>query len=166
MTAGDVEVYLKVAQCLLHGLQTASGGSTQAVTDTANSILSKITAEKMTSMDLFGNTTSGTAPYTIDFSQFKPRGHYEYVDMFSDSAYCRYFKCMMWLGRADCAFNLDSLRNARDFILLHACLEQAKVLPTLAEFNRIVSFFVGDMDNFPVVRAESSTSPAWATSTA
>lgn len=150
MTSEDVEVYLKVARCLLHGLQTASGGSTQAVTDMANSIVSKITAEKMTAMDLFGNTMSGDAPYTIDFSQFKPRGHYEYVDLLSDSALCRYFKCMMWLGRADCAFNLDSLRNARDFILLHACIEQGNALQKLAEFNRIVSFFVGDMDNFSV----------------
>jgi hypothetical protein len=149
-TSNDVEIYLTVALALLHGQQAAAGCSNQAVTDTVNLILSKIAAEKMAEMDLFGNTTSGSAPYTIDFSQFKPRSHYELAPYSSDSSLFRYFKCMMWLGRADCAFNLDSLRNARDFILLHACVEQGGVLPTLAEFNRIVSFFVGDMDNFSV----------------
>ena len=149
-TFDDVEVYLTVAQALLHGQQAVTIASSQPVTDTANLILSYIAAEKMAPINLFGNTTSGDAPYTVDFSQFKPRGHYELPTNSSDSSLFRYFKCMMWLGRADCAFNLDSLRNARDFILLHACLEQGKVVPTLSEFNRIVSFFVGDMDNFSI----------------
>ena len=35
----------------------------------------------------------------VDYSQFRPRGHYD------DSAELRRdFRCLMWLGRADCAW--------------------------------------------------------------
>jgi hypothetical protein len=55
---------------------------------------------------------------------------------------------MMWLGRADCAFVIDSLRQLRDFALVGACVEKAGALEALTKINGIISFFVGDVDGF------------------
>ena len=37
----------------------------------------------------------------IDYSQFQPRGHY-----LKTAALARYFRAMMWLGRADTGWNI------------------------------------------------------------
>src|SRR5262249_20770363 len=37
----------------------------------------------------------------MDYSQFKPRGHY-----LKSEELQRYFRCLMWLGRADCGWNV------------------------------------------------------------
>jgi hypothetical protein len=133
----DVSTFLSVAQALLAGNSTVSGNPK------ADSLLALIAAERLDGVpDLFG------IPVVVDFSQFKPRGHYECEGTTASCALSRYFKCMMWLGRADCAFVIDSLRQLRDFALIQACMEKAGVLDDLSKINRIVSFLVGDVDGF------------------
>ncbi len=131
----DAEMYLSVAKALLGGTESVAGNPA------ADTLLSLIANEKLTGCNFFGNSLA------IDFSQFKPRGHYE-CESGGSCTLSRYFKCMMWLGRADCAFNIDSLRQLRDFALIHSCMEKADVLDDLAGINQTISFFVGDVDGF------------------
>ena len=54
-------------------------------------------------MSLFGETRD------VDFSQFKPRGHYA-----GDTALEAYFRAMIWLGRTDLRFlQYDTVRAGR-----------------------------------------------------
>jgi hypothetical protein len=137
----DAEVYLSVATALLDATTPAS--SDQAVLDNVNRIIAAIRGQAYTEMfPLFGLTKP------MDFTQFVPRGHYT-CDPPGATTPCPiadYFKCMMWLGRADCAFVIDSLRQFRDFMLIYDCMDKAGVLQELANFNSVITFFVGDMD--------------------
>ena len=131
----DATTYLNVAKALLEGSATVSDDPE------ANRFLELVNAQNLADTDFFGTKLS------IDFSQFKPRGHYECLRE-SSCEISRYFQCMMWLGRADCAFRIDSLRQLRDFTLIHACMEESGALEALIEINTTISFFVGDMDGF------------------
>jgi hypothetical protein len=137
-TLADAEAYITVAQALLDGNANVSDN------EEANRLLALIAQEELIrDCPFFGDTIA------MDFSQFKPRGHYECSSY--ESSPCtvsKYFKCMMWLGRADCAFNIDSLRQLRTFALIHSCMENADVLDDLAKINQTISFFVGDVDGF------------------
>jgi hypothetical protein len=138
----DVEVYLSVAKSLLNGTTTVSGDAATAAS--ANDLLQKISNEALTTVDDF----FGAKYFTMDFSQFKPRGHYTCQTGQATCDMSNYFKCMMWLGRADCAFQIDSLRQFKDFLLLYDCMDKAQALNDLADFNSVITFFVGDMDCF------------------
>jgi hypothetical protein len=137
----DAEVYLTVASALING--TAPTVGSQRVLSDVNRILTGIKSQVLqNNFPLFGLNK------TMDFSQFIPRGHYT-CDPPAPATPCPisdYFKCMMWLGRADCAFVIDSLRQFRDFMLVYDCMDKAGVLPELADFNSVITFFVGDMD--------------------
>jgi hypothetical protein len=134
----DAETYLLVAQALLSG---ATSYPDNAEVDRFLKLIAK--EELVEACPFFGSTIA------IDFSQFKPRSHYECAEYESSPcAISNYFKCMMWLGRADCAFNIDSLRQLRSFALIHSCMEQAQILDDLAKINETISFFVGDVDGF------------------
>ncbi len=131
----DASTYLSVAKALLEGTTTLPQDPD------ADRFLSLIAGEELTATEFFGNALS------IDFSQFKPRGHYECLGETSCEL-ARYFRCMMWLGRADLAFRIDSLRHLRDFALIHTCMEESGALDVLAGINQTISFFVGDVDGF------------------
>jgi hypothetical protein len=137
----DVEVFLSVAKALLNG--TAGVSADPAVAMPADSLLQLIsTAQGLAEIAFFGKVN------TIDFSQFKPRGHYTCQSGQTTCDMANYFKCMMWLGRADCAFQIDSLRQFKDFLLLYDCMDKSQALNDLADFNSVITFFVGDMDCF------------------
>jgi hypothetical protein len=88
----------------------------------------------------------------IDWSQFKPRGHYT-----KSADLRRYFRTMMWLGRVDVGFNLaqphsafgrpDVERELRDAALLSWLLRRASQLEPLAALDRAIGFLVGLSDN-------------------
>jgi len=91
----------------------------------------------------------------IDFSQFKPRGHY------TDSNYPQladYFKAMMWLGRIEIylippkSFDLppmfkDMQRQIIDALLITELVELSGAQTRYDEIEDLISFFVGDQDN-------------------
>lgn len=137
----DAATFLIVARSLLKGTTEATGDAV------ADQLLQLVAEEKLKGVDDF----FGKKGLAIDFSQFKPRGHYECAYE-TKCALSNYFKCMMWLGRADCAFVIDStdLRMLRDFLLIHTCMKNAGKLDLLSKFNAIVSFFVGDVDGFTI----------------
>jgi hypothetical protein len=82
----------------------------------------------------------------VDFSQFKPRGHYTESETLQ-----RYFRCLMWLGRADTGMNvLETPRQLRSAATLVLALRQAKKVGTLKEMDEIINFMVGRSDNLTV----------------
>ena len=134
-TVSDAKIYLQVASALLSGETSSSAAE-------VNSYLELIEAGQLTDVNFFGNTTA------IDFSQFTPRGHYECQAHVTNCKLENYFKSMMWLGRADCAFVLDSLRHLRSFALIHKCMEDAGMLEKLSRINQTISMLVGEVDGF------------------
>lgn len=62
---------------------------------TIEAIMNLIDKETLSEFELFAGT-----PRKIDFSQFKPRGHYVNKDRYGDDL-IKYFKTMMWFGRTD-----------------------------------------------------------------
>ncbi len=92
----------------------------------------------------------------VDYSQFKPRGHYT-----TRPELMRYFRTLMWLGRADCGFNVlppdlrsglevDDKREARDAALFSRLLAETDGLRRLRAMSNIIDFLVGDTDSLTI----------------
>lgn len=89
----------------------------------------------------------------IDWSQFKPRGHY------TETAQLKYyFRMMMWLGRADLGWNLttpdensglvsDAARERRNAAMLSLILGQTGQMPRLQAMWNIIDFLIGRGDS-------------------
>ncbi|MFH1194738.1 MAG: DUF3160 domain-containing protein [bacterium] len=91
----------------------------------------------------------------IDFSQFKPRGHY------ADEEYpilAKYFQAMMWLGRMEIYLlapesidnNLvpqDIQRQIIDSYLISELIEQSNKIEIVNEIESTIAAFVGEQDN-------------------
>ncbi len=91
-------------------------------------------------------------PRVVDFSQFKPRGHYT-----KNSRLTNYFKCMMWLSRADLAFMLntvsDYISNARmkkAACVLWDCVVNSGMYKEWLFFNSVIEFMVGQSDGMSI----------------
>ncbi len=90
----DLDVYLTVARSLLSEtwptpVASVSGGS---VDSRVADIIDAVAAEAPGELRLFG------AASDYDYSQMRPRGHYE-----DDPVLQRYFRSLMWLGRTEFA---------------------------------------------------------------
>ncbi len=92
----------------------------------------------------------------VDYSQFWPRGHYT-----KSLETLRFFRCMTWMGRADCGWHIlrtrlapgieaDCDRELRDAALLCQLIESTGQLGHLRAINDLLSFFVGRSDNLGV----------------
>jgi hypothetical protein len=88
----------------------------------------------------------------IDFSQFKPRGHYE-----GDEELERYFRSMMWLGRID--LRMIETKDNGSQVFHRRQLETAMGLRALLDeqgdsdwraIDRVVTAFVGEHDYMTV----------------
>lgn len=92
----------------------------------------------------------------VDYSQFRPRGHYtESLELAS------YFRCLMWLGRADCGWVVcpenqtqqsltQSRRELRNAVLLTELLHESGGTYRLNELDNLIKFLAGRSDNFGV----------------
>ncbi len=143
----DVDVYLTVARSLLSGKTEATvtgAGATTQVT----ALLANVKAEKMAGVTLFG------APRTMDFSQFKPRGHYE-----GDETLSRYFRAMIWMGRADLRFlEVDAFatdpakkwiwrpRQVAAALVLWQLTQSSGAMPHWQQANDLITLMVGPVD--------------------
>ncbi len=156
----DVDLYLTVARNLLAGDRAVDNGELLAVASRLNQdreardILQLIEAGRIQNHPALGQATAifgGQRP--IDYSQFKPRGHYA-----KSRALQNYFRAMMWLGRADCGWivapvdprsgiEADSRRELRDAALLTDLLTASKQLKPLDAIDRMIEVFVGESDN-------------------
>lgn len=164
--AKDVDLYVTVARNLLVG-----AGSPEA---------QKVWNGKLTFASKFGQDDAALAllkdvqslklydpfkdpPVRIyggerfpDFSQFRPRGHYTKFQELKN-----YFRCMMWLGRVDCGWNVlpteasrgvksDSDRELRNAIHFCELLRDTNGLKPLKSLDEIIGFMVGKSDNLTV----------------
>lgn len=85
----DLLLYLGVTISLLDG-QLQSTGNSEIDTSISNLIDKAKAASGISQVELFG------VKRQVDFSQFKPRGHYAGSQNLEN-----YFRAMMWLGRVD-----------------------------------------------------------------
>ncbi len=140
----DVDFYLTTARRLLTGdaIPSALGAPTDALVD---AFIGHIAALQMRTVEIFGATRTN-----MDFSQFKPRGHYE-----GDPKLERYFQTMMWLGRIDFRFaEFDPNNGAwifhhRQLVGAHALERLTSADTTMALWNRandLITMMVGPVD--------------------
>jgi len=151
----DVGVYVGVALALLDGAggpkgeQDAAAKPTQhAQSPVVSAILAHIAALTPARIALNGSERD------VDFSQFRVRGHYTKHPQLR-----RYFRAMMWLGRADVGFTLadappvrqsDTQRELRAGAALTLLLEQHKQLDELHAMSSLIDFLVGAVDDVRV----------------
>ena len=138
----DADFYTAVALSLLDGKEVApvAGADAGAIASFVDGAR-KATGQKR--IEIFGVSRN------VDFSQFKPRGHY------TDSAELgRYFRASMWLGRID--FRLIETRSDGSQVFHRRQLEGALALRAIldeqareswARVDRTVGAFVGEPDN-------------------
>jgi len=147
--ASDLNFYLGVALSLLHG--QVGGGEPSGVQDFVNAALA---ADGIETKVLFG------VEREIDFSQFKPRGHYE-----GEAALEKYFRAMIWLGRID--FRLIETqddgsqvfrRQQVDSMLALRALFDEATYDKYLRFDHAISAFVGEHDYMTLQEVEPFTS--------
>lgn len=142
----DVDLHLAVALSLLaDSPQPRVAGADQAAIE--DLFLRARAATGAEPVPLFGR------PREVDFSQFKPRGHYA-----GDRVLERYFRAMMWLGRIE----LRLLEPERGALYLNrrqveAALAIGQLMKSdeaaLAQWRRldtVIRAFVGEEDNLTV----------------
>jgi len=144
----DIDVYITVPRKLLD--QDISAHYPENTT-VVSEILNLIDAEKFDLYPFFSENCK-----EIDFSQFKPRGHYA-----EDEDLSNYFRAMMWLGRIEIyllAPKSDTLycpkqttedvqRQTIDAVLITELMELAGVNSIYEQIEEILSFMVGEQDN-------------------
>jgi len=150
----DVDVYLTVPRKLL-------GETVQPVfpenAGTVDTLLQLIGAERVASYNFFSSVCR-----IIDFSQFKPRGHYTETGWGDPVPPLEgYFRAMMWLGRMEIYLLApesdgvgcptpppeDIQRQTIVAALLLELMDRANAWPTYREMESVLQFFVGDQDN-------------------
>ena len=169
----DVDLYITVARNLLKGAGSNVGkpankwadgwdGKTLHVKTAfeqdgdALTILEKVKSLKLEFPLRAGPTAIYGGTRFVDWSQFKPRGHYT-----KTAALTRYFRTMMWLGRADTGFNVlppdpaagnevDSDRELRAAVAVTMLLKQTGGDKSLASMDHILGFMVGKSDNLSI----------------
>jgi hypothetical protein len=152
----DVDLYISVARSLLHNekYEPQSHGS-----EKYNEVMQAIADEQMKFMPLF---TKETRTRKIDFSQFKPRGHYNEVfwTIEGQRTLENYFRAMMWLGRIDFLLTAppgnpwekdwtddELLRMQLGAVLLNELLHSCGKKDLLDKHEQIITFLVGPDDN-------------------
>jgi len=149
----DVDIYVNIPLLLLEENTTPFYSENSTMIDT---ILNWIYDEQGgVSSTIFSSTCR-----VMDWSQFKPRGHYV-LDPISGISLEGYFRAMMWLGKvelyliaprsypAQCQNQTfeDVQRQAIDAFLIDELFELAAVEPVYEEMENIIKFFVGESDN-------------------
>ena len=143
----DVDVYITTPLKILNPSTSPYFAENN---DFIDELLGFITEQNPRSVALFGGTQ-----HNIDFSQFKPRGHYsseEYPEL------AKYFKAMMWLGRIEIYLlapastipdvpEEDIKRQTIDAILLTELFELSSYEEVYSKMEEIIAFFVGEQDN-------------------
>jgi hypothetical protein len=135
----DVDFYLAVALSLLRDTAVP----TQFAQDErVAAALQACADQQMESFSLFG------CERLVDFSQFKPRGHYEQTE-----ALQRYFRAMMWVGRIDLRVAGGdnpweaTQRQLGAALILLDLLRRADRFTVWLQFDHLLQTFVGATDS-------------------
>lgn len=134
----DADVYLTVARNFLSTEPVAPVFSGNW--GTVNQILSDARSYQVRSLRLFDQEN----PH-YDYSQLKPRGHYE-----GDPVLERYFKALMWLGRTELRL-VEQEKPERTALegafVLNALLEASGARTHWERFNLVIERMVGEKDS-------------------
>lgn len=146
----DADLYLAVAQSLLRASQEApvAGASARDINDLID--LAKA-ASGVKNVEFFG------VPRDMDFSQFKPRGHYTESPELE-----QYFRAMMWLGRIDLRIietqpdhsQVFRRRQLEGAVALHSLMDAAS-MKRWAKIDGTIEAFVGEPDNMTLNQLEA-----------
>ncbi|TNF37947.1 MAG: DUF3160 domain-containing protein [Deltaproteobacteria bacterium] len=167
--AGDLDLYLTIARNLLtpdvddEGRGPMWGDEVPTALTVAPTLADRAEVERMLAAVDGGHLENGDDEGTVfygakrrmDWTQFIARGHYT-----DSAALVRYFRAMMWLGRADLGFQLDKPRQLRAAGLLALALEQSGADDALGQITAVIDLFAGgsgDLDLpklLSVMRAE------------
>lgn len=133
----DADYFIAVARSLLSGNRVRTYfNQNSRVAET----LDAIESGQLQEFNLFGRDRR------VDFSQFKPRGHYE-----KSEALKKYFRAMIWCGRIDLriAGNPDesSPRELGIAIILNHLLNQSGKFSQWQQFDQMLQTFVGQTDS-------------------
>ncbi|MEQ8999306.1 MAG: DUF3160 domain-containing protein [Coleofasciculus sp. B1-GNL1-01] len=133
----DADYFIAVARSLLSGNRVRSYfNQNSRVAET----LDAIESGQLQEFTLFGRDRS------VDFSQFKPRGHYE-----KSEALKKYFRAMIWCGRIDLRIagnpEESSPRELGIAIILNHLLNQSGKFSQWQQFDQMLQTFVGQTDS-------------------
>lgn len=143
----DADYMITVARSLLAGTRQPSS---LAQDDRVTATLAAISALQLIEcFDVFGQ------PRAVDFSQFKPRGHYTESEQLG-----RYFRCVKWLGRAELRVaggpfqdsscdspHMAAPRELGTAIVLNQLLNSGGQFQRWQQFDRLIQTFVGWTDS-------------------
>lgn len=173
---GDVDIFLSVALNLLAGAGAEEAGDKSkdrmdnfgdpkdqwngqliipcklGNADKVLEILKNIQTHQMQNPMISESTEIYGGKRPIDYSQFIPRGHY-----IESTKLKRYFRMVMWLGRADCglfvsssnepAVQPDCARESRAALLILSILKKTGSMDRLDEVREILKYLVGPDDS-------------------
>jgi len=149
----DLDVYLTVAHRLLTGEVTPYYLENTTIVDI---LIDNIESEEFVERPFFSET-----PRKIDFSQFKPRGHY--IDEYTPQL-ANYFRTMMWFGRIELyliapnSLTKVPIEDVQRQIIISALLSElishANQRALFDEIEFIIKTFVGDQDNVTLPNLE------------
>ncbi len=140
---GYGDFFIAVARSLLAGkpVPTNTGA---VLDDEVSNFLGHIDGLQLKTVTIFGTSRK------MDFSQFKPRGHYA-----GDAKLERYFRAMMWLGRADLRFLEFNIatntwtyhpRQLATAVLLHRATKDGQAMALWQQANDLITLMVGPVD--------------------
>ena len=150
----DIDVYLTVPLKLFElNVNPYYTDNNQTVSE----ILQFIETEQMDTYELFSDNCK-----VIDWSQFKPRGHYvnDPMDPYPNQL-SQYFRVMMWLGRTELYLMApeqgegwcppqtfsDVKRQIIDSYLIKELIDVSNVYNDYLEIENTIKIFAGDQDN-------------------
>ena len=151
----DVDLYISVAYSLALGDEILPQFSDK---DAYYTIMEAIQAEQLTTLNLFTDKKERK----IDFSQFKPRGHYtKRIPKENETTTLEnYFRTMMWLGRIDFLLTAppenpweenwtknELRRMQQSALLLNELLHSCGNRSLYETHENIIEFMVGPADN-------------------
>ncbi|MBU1220868.1 DUF3160 domain-containing protein [Myxococcota bacterium] len=136
----QVDEFISVARRLLQ-----SGGETTDIgnQNEVDALTIAVFNGKISSVKIFGKDRK------MDFSMFKPRGHYTESEALSD-----YFRAMMWLGRVDMRIYADESSKTPDTekdilgaLILSELLEKSKMYDRWKMMNNFLTIIIGQADS-------------------
>ncbi len=145
----DVDLYLTVALNLTEGRPNRRSAASPSQTGQeahVAELLQKIHAAKgLEELPLYGSTRM------LDFSQFKPRGHYTTYQLRD------YFLTMMWLGRSDCGWDVlaedpADVRQLQNALLLNLLAETSTATQELKVIDDLLATFIGNSNGLSAPR--------------
>jgi hypothetical protein len=140
-TAKDLDLYFTVALSLLESSPVAPAAGANAA-DIERFVSGAEAAQGIANSALFGVSRQ------VDFSQFKPRGHYQDSELLQ-----QYFRATMWLGRTDFRF-IETLEDGSQVFRrrqLQAALALREVVTGAGRsaydhVDQVIATFVGEHD--------------------